>query len=335
MTSDFESDGHISIVVPTFNESASLPELVSRLDKVLGTMSEPYELLVVDDGSTDDTWETLSHVTMRWGKLRGIRLARNFGKEAAICAGLNAAEGSAVIVMDADLQHPPELLSQMIDIWRTKAVPIVEAVKESRQPEAVSRRVGARLFYFIFREASGLDLRQTTDFKLLDRRVVRQYLSLPERARFFRGLTSWFGFPRAVVPFTPPERPTKAGDSRWSFGRLLSLARQSLIAFTDVPLHLVTWLGLITFVVSLGLGLLTLWRKWQGQAVEGFTTVILGQLGIGSVLMISLGLIGEYLARVYEEVKGRPLYVISEVRETEEPRSAEKASDPTSLEHHL
>jgi len=309
---------YISVVVPAFNEAASLPGLMSRLDDVFDAIGEPYELLVVDDGSTDTTWEVLTRSKLTRGKLRAIRLSRNFGKEAAICAGLKAVRGAAVIVMDADLQHPPELLPKIIDLWRSKGTYVVNAVKETRQSESMIRGAGAHLFYFLFRKLTGLDLRQTTDFKLLDRRAVEGYLALPEHGRFFRGLTVWLGYPASAIPFIPQERPPEAGDSRWSINKLLKLARHSLISFTALPLQLVTWFGIITLLLSIVLGLQTLWQKWRGEAVEGFTTVILVQLGVGSILMISLGLIGEYLARIYDEIKNRPQYIIAEVLEQKE-----------------
>ena len=318
---------YISVVVPAYNEAASLPGLMSRLDDVFDVIGESYELIVVDDGSTDNMWEVLTQSTLTIGRLRAIRLSRNFGKEAAICAGLKAASGAAVIVMDADLQHPPELLPKMIDLWRTRRPLVVNAVKEIRQKESMIRRAGACFFYFLFRKLTGLDLRQTTDFKLLDRRAVEGYLALPEHGRFFRGLTMWLGYPAAAIPFIPQERPSEAGGSRWSMNELLKLARHSLISFTALPLQLVTWFGIITLLLSIVLGLQTLWQKLWGEAIEGFTTVILVQLGIGSVLMISLGLIGEYLARIYDEIKNRPQYIIAEVLDKQNPRFLSQPTD--------
>jgi glycosyltransferase involved in cell wall biosynthesis len=306
---------YISVVVPAYNEATVLPGLISRLEDVFDAIGEPYELIVVDDGSTDTTWEVLTRSKLTRGRLRAIRLSRNFGKEAAICAGLRAACGAAVIVMDADLQHPPELLPKMINLWRTEGTYVVNALKETRQNEPIVRRTGAHLFYFLFRKSTGLDIRQTTDFKLLNRRAVEEYLALPERGRFFRGLTMWLGYPSSAIPFIPQERPPEAGNSRWSINKLLKLARHSLTSFTGFPLKLVTWFGIITLLLSIALGLQTLWQKCRGEAVEGFTTVILVQLGVGSVLMISLGLIGEYLARIYDEIKNRPQYIIAEVLE--------------------
>jgi len=310
----------ISVVVPAYNEANALPGLMSHLDTVFASIGETYELIVVDDGSTDNMWEVLTCSKLTSGRLRAIRLSRNFGKEAAICAGLRAASGAAVIVMDADLQHPPELLPKMIDLWRTGGSLVVNAVKERRQKESIIRRIGAHVFYFLFRKSTGMDLWQATDFKLLDRRVVEAYLALPEHDRFFRGLTTWLGYPAASIPFVPQKRPTAAGGSRWSISKLLRLARHSLISFTALPLQLVTWFGIITLVLSIVLGLQTLWQKWRGEAVEGFTTVILVELGIGSILMISLGLIGEYLARIYDEIKNRPQYIISEVLDDQNPQ---------------
>nr|HDN01025.1 glycosyltransferase [Deltaproteobacteria bacterium] len=311
---------YISVVIPAYNEAASLPYLISRLDEVFDGIGETYELIVVDDGSTDATWEVLTHSKLTRGTLRAIRLSRNFGKEPAISAGLRAVSGAAAIVMDADLQHPPELLPKMIDLWRSGGPLVVNAVKKIRQGESMIRRAGAHIFYFLFRKLTGLDLWHTTDFKLLDRSAVEEYLALPEHGRFFRGLTMWLGYPAVSISFIPQERPPEAGGSRWSINKLLGLARHSLISFTALPLQLVTWCGIITLLLSIVLGLQTLWQKWSGEAVEGFTTVILVQLGIGSVLMISLGLIGEYLARIYEEIKGRPQYIIAEVMDKQNPK---------------
>jgi len=305
----------ISVVIPVCNEETSLPLMLSRLDSISSDTGHPFEIIVVDDGSQDRTWESLKSIHLTSGNLKGIRLTRNFGKEAAIFAGLRAAQGEAAIVMDADFQHPPDLIPAMIDLWRGKKIPIVEAEKEERQAESTLRRFAANLFYYSMRTNTGLDLRMSTDFKLLDRSVVLQYVNLPERRRFFRGLTKWMGFTSATVKFIPPDRHDSRSESRWNIGSLFRFARNSFMAFTAMPMRVVTWLGCITLVFSILLGISTLWQKFSGQAVEGFATVILVQLGIGSILMISLGLIGEYLACVYEEVKGRPVCTIAEMIE--------------------
>jgi polyisoprenyl-phosphate glycosyltransferase len=310
----------ISVIIPAYNESDNLCHLVLLLDEILHDLVLQFELIVVDDGSVDDTWNTLKELPLKFGRLRAIRLARNFGKEAAIYAGLKMSCGSAVIVMDADLQHPPEVVREMVRIWQTQKVPIVEGVRKVRQSEPFLRRWAASIFYYLFLKATGLDLRNSTDFKLLDRSVVDHYLNLPERGRFFRGMTHWLGFNTAKVSFSSPNRYESTG-SRWSLSELFDFARSSLMRFTTFPIRIITWLGVATLILSIILGVETLWMKMSGRGVEGFTTVILVQLGIGSVLIIGVGLIGEYLACVFEEVKARPLYTIAEVSGFEEKQS--------------
>jgi glycosyltransferase involved in cell wall biosynthesis len=300
----------VSIVVPVFNEAKVLPHTIRSIVDNL-TILEQYEIIVIDDGSTDSTWEVLCDLSEKYAFVRAIRFARNFGKEAAIYAGLQHALGQAAIVMDADMQHPPDLIPKMIAIWRQGKVCMVEAVKKARQPENLLRRMGARIFYGMFARL-GMRLANSTDYKLLDRVVIDQYLKFPERNRFFRGLTIWMGFQKASIDFVPEHREPSLGKSRWSLLKLFRLARSSLLAFTTIPLRMVTWLGGMTLVVSILLGLQTLWNKCNGHAVEGFATVILIQLFVGSIIMISLGLIGEYLSCIYEEIKGRPIFIVSD-----------------------
>lgn len=306
----------ISIVVPVHDESAALPETLAEIARSLAPLGFAHELIVVDDGSTDATWRMLREHAARNPSLRGVRLSRRFGKEAALCAGLELARGDATIVMDGDLQHPPALIPQLVDEWRNGA-DIVEAVKIDRgDTHAESWR--ARLFYALFKSLSGQDLGNASDFKLLDRRVLEAYLALKERNVFFRGMTSWLGFERRTVEFAV--RPRRAGASRWSLGRLLRLALTAVTSFSSAPLHVVTLLGGCFLLFSLALGAQTLYRKLTGSALDGFTTVILLLLITGSALMIGLGIIGEYIARIYDEVKGRPRYVVRERIGADEPR---------------
>ncbi|HDH97532.1 MAG TPA: glycosyltransferase [Deltaproteobacteria bacterium] len=303
----------LSVVVPAYNEAVSLPPFVKALCSVLSEMACPYEIIVVDDGSTDETWNVLRQVSQSGpsSQLRGLRFTRNFGKEAAIVAGLQASQGRAAIVMDIDFQHPPAIIPQLVAKWRAGAK-VVEAVKEQRQDEYLLRRWAARLYYFFLNRFAHLDLKKSSDFKLLDREVIDLYLALPERRRFFRGLIHWLGLPYAEVNFVPKERLPHTGSSRWSFGRLTLFAWRGITSFTSLPLQLVTILGVVTFLGAIVLGGQTLYLKWQGEAVEGFTTVILLQLLLGSIFMFSLGLIGEYLASIYHEIKHRPLYVVAQ-----------------------
>jgi polyisoprenyl-phosphate glycosyltransferase len=302
----------ISIVIPAYNEALTLPVLIREITENLSKMGMDFEIIVIDDGSEDDTWSVLKSCFRENDRLRCVRFTRNFGKESAIYAGLKISLGTAAVVMDADLQHPPDLLPGMIRIWESTGVHIVEAVKEKRQVESRIRAIGSYVFYHLFLKTAGLDLRNSSDYKLLDRKLIEQYLNLHENIRFFRGLTKWFGYSSYVIYYSPSDRFGKKKKSRWTIKSLFEFARNSLISFSVIPLRFVTWLGFATFLMSLLLGVQTLWMKLSGLAVEGFTTVILVTLGIGSVIMISLGLIGEYIARIYEEVKHRPIYVIGE-----------------------
>lgn len=304
----------LSIVIPVYNESSMLQSCVKEVSLVLDSMDCDVEYILVDDGSTDSTWDIVARlIDASWlnGMLRGVRFSRNFGKEAAILAGLRLADGDAVVVMDADLQHPPALIPDMLSLWHSGDVDVVEAVKAERQSESVFRGLGARIYYQLFSLASGMSIRNATDFKLLDRRVVEHYGRLPEVGRYFRGLTSWFGFRSIAIDFIPPDR--YQGKSAWNFRSLISLARGSIISFSSLPLRFVTWIGAIGLLFSMLMSIQTLWVKFSGLAEDGFPTVILLILGMGSMILLALGLIGEYVAEIYNEVKRRPSYIVSEL----------------------
>lgn len=299
----------LSVVIPVYDEAAHLSDSLAHIRRVLDGMAEPYELIVIDDGSRDATWNTIVEAAANGSVARGLRLSRNFGKEAALCAGLERARGEAVVVMDGDLQHPPELISQMVSVWRESGCSIVEAVKTSRGRESLTTKAGSKLFYGIVTRLSGFDLRGASDFKLLDRRALDAWLQMKERTVFFRGMTAWLGHHRRQVPFAVDARA--GGRSRWGTLRLVRLAFDAVTAFSSLPLQLVTFAGLAFFFAAGVLGVQTLLMKASGRAVDGFTTVILLQLIIGSLLMLSLGIIGQYLAKVYDEVKGRPRYLVA------------------------
>jgi glycosyltransferase involved in cell wall biosynthesis len=300
----------VSIVTPLCNEGAYLREFLSDLKSVL---HDRIELVLIDDGSTDDTWQIITEEAKSNPNLRAFRLSRNFGKELALCAGLERAHGEAVIVMDGDGQHPPSLLPVMIETWRTSGVDIVQAIKSTRGREPLSEKLGAFFFYLILNKLSPFDLRGASDFKLMNRKAVNAWLEMPERNVFFRGMTAWLGFTTAQVPFEVVARRT--GKPGFSFWKRIKLALVGITSFSTFPLHLVTLTGVLVFFFSLILGVQTLYKKLSGQAVTGFATVILLELIIGSLLMVSLGIIGEYLARIYEEVKGRPRYVVRDAIE--------------------
>src|SRR6266498_1023663 len=300
----------ISVVIPLYNEASHVREVLSDLTKALQQTESRFELVLVDDGSADDTWERIKGEARKLPNLRAVRLSRNFGKELALCAGLERARGEAIVVMDGDGQHPPSLLPIMIEKWRTSGADIVQAVKVKRGRESATSKAGAFLFYLILNKLSGFELKGASDFKLMNRKVIDTWLAMRERNVFFRGMTAWMGFNAVQIPFEVAARRT--GKSRWSYLRRAKLALIGITTFSSFPLHFVTFAGVIFFIFAVGLGIQTLYLKLAGRAFTGFATVILLELIIGSLLMISLGIIGEYLARIYEEVKGRPRYIVTE-----------------------
>jgi glycosyltransferase involved in cell wall biosynthesis len=300
----------ISVVIPLYNEGSHLRGVLADLKSAFQATGCRFEVLLVDDGSSDNTWAEIKDEARMWPDLRAILLSRNFGKELALCAGLERAQGDAVIVMDGDGQHPPSLLPLMIETWRTSGADVIEAIKRRRGRESLTSKFGALTFYVILNKLSGFDLKGASDFKLMDRRVLDTWLAMRERNVFFRGMTAWMGFKTIQIPFEVA--PRRAGKSGWSYLRRAKLALIGITTFSSFPLHLVTFTGMIFFLFAVGLGIQTLYLKLAGRAFTGFATVILLELIIGSLLMVSLGIIGEYLARIYEEVKGRPRYIVSE-----------------------
>jgi glycosyltransferase involved in cell wall biosynthesis len=300
----------MSVVIPLYNEGSHVRELLSDLKKALQQTGCRFEVVLVDDGSTDDTWERIKGEARTLSSLRAVRLSRNFGKELALCAGLERARGDAVIVMDGDGQHPPSLLPVMIEKWRSSGIDIVHAVKAKRGRESLASKLGALLFYVILNKLSGFELKGASDFKLMNRKAADTWLAMRERNVFFRGMTAWMGFKTLQIPFEVVAR--RGGKSGWSYFKRWKLAFIGITTFSSLPLHLVTFVGVIFFIFAVGLGIQTLYLKLAGRAFTGFATVILLELIIGSLLMISLGIIGEYLARIYEEVKGRPRYIVTE-----------------------
>ena len=300
----------LSVVMPVFREGADLPGILATVRSFLDQCNLPYELLLVDDGSPDNTWGFIAAEAKTSQAVRALRLSRNFGKESALCAGLEHARGEVVIVMDADGQHPPSLLPDMVRMWQTSGADIVEAVKRKRGRESISSKLGALLFYLILNKLSGFHFKGASDFKLMNRKAVNAWLQMHERNVFFRGMTAWMGFTTVQIPFEVV--PRSAGQSTWSALKRVQLALIGITAFSSFPLRLVTFAGALLLGLSVLLGLETLYLKLAGRAVSGFATVILLELIIGSFLMISLGVIGEYLARIYEEVKGRPRYIVTE-----------------------
>jgi len=301
----------ISVVIPVHNECRVIAKTLSETVQSVQSISQEYEILVIDDGSDDGTWETASAAAQHNPKVKMIRFSRNFGKEAAILAGLKFSQGKAVFTMDGDLQHPPSLLEKMFQLWREDGYQVVHGVKTNRPKETAVKGLFVKFFYAAMTLLSGYNLNQATDFKLLDRLVVDHYIALSEKVRFFRGLVPWFGFRNASVSFAPGSR--MGGSSKWGRFALITLAVRAICSFSSLPMQVVTFMGGIMFAASVLLGIQTLFMKVSGRAVEGFTTVILLLLFIGSILMISLGIIGQYLAMIYEEIKGRPPFIIEKM----------------------
>lgn len=297
----------LSVVIPAYNEEEMVPVAAKTVAQVLRDAGIVYELVFVDDGSRDRTWEEIRALASP--QLRGVHFSRNFGKEAAIFAGLQTARGDCVAVMDCDLQHPPEKLVEMYRLWEQGAE-VIEGVKSDRGKESAAHRLAAATFYKLISRATRVDMSRASDFKLLDRKAVNVILTMREKRAFFRALSSWIGFRTATVAYEVRERT--AGQSKWSTWSLMKYAVSNITAFTALPLHLVTVFGILTLLVSLVLGVIALVQKFMGLALGGFTTVIILLLFLGSLIMISLGIIGYYVGNIYEEIKDRPRYVVAE-----------------------
>lgn len=297
-----------SIVLPAYNEEGVLPKTAETLRNILKTENIAYQLIFVDDGSKDLTWNRIEEATQIDQCVTGIHFSRNFGKEAAIFAGLANADGDCVAVMDCDLQHPPETLVQMYRLWEN-GYEVVEGVKRSRGEESLLHKASAGMFYKLMSSATKMDMSRASDFKLMDRKAVDALLDMPERNAFFRAMSSWIGYKSTSVEFDVQER--EIGTSKWSTKALIKYAISNVSGYSSAPMQIVTGAGLFVLLTAVVLGIQTLVRYFTGHAVEGFTTVILLLLFIGSVIMLSLGIIGYYLSRIYEEVKGRPRYIIS------------------------
>lgn len=300
----------LSIVLPAYNEEQNIANTARVLSELLAANQIDYELIFISDGSRDATYEEIVKASEKNPRIKGAEFSRNFGKEAGIFAGLELATGDAVIVMDCDLQHPPSVIPEMWRLWLGGAE-VVEGIKTSRGKESLGHKLSAGLFYKIMSKLIKMDMNASSDFKLLDRKVVDVLLSLPERNTFFRALSFWAGFRTESVQYEVQER--QFGESKWSFWSLMKYAVSNATSFSTLPLQLVTVMGVVSILFSLILAIQTLVRFLMGNSVEGFTTVILLILIIGGFLMLSLGIIGHYIARIYEEVKGRPKYIIRKV----------------------
>ncbi len=297
----------LSIVVPAFNEEENICNTARVVEEIMVKAQIPYELVFVSDGSGDSTFPKVLELAKADPRVRGLEFSRNFGKEAAIFAGLRAARGGCAVVMDCDLQHPPKTIVEMYRLWQ-QGYEIVEGVKNNRGDESTIHRWFAKGFYKIISGLTGFDMENASDFKLLSRNVIDVLLDMPERNTFFRALSFWVGFKTCQVHYDVADRAF--GTTKWSFIKLAQYALSNIVAFSTRPLNIVSYIGVLSMFAGLVLGIQTLVRWFSGRALEGFTTVILLLLFLGGGILLGLGLIGNYVAAIYHEVKHRPRYVV-------------------------
>lgn len=305
---DVNQSSLMSVVVPAHNEAHGIAHAIEVIVTALASCGMPLEVIVVDDGSRDDTFERVRELSKKDARVKGLRFTRNFGKEAALLAGLRVASGQAVVTIDSDLQHPPAVIPKMIEAWHNGAM-VVDAIKRGRKGDGMFTRLRAELFNALLSKLGGINLHHASDFKLLDRLVVDAIArELPERQRFYRGLADWVGYRHASIPFDVEARAE--GEGKWSLWKLVQLATTAIVSFTSAPLQIVTVLGLLTLGLGVVVGADALISWFQGRAVSGFATTIITLLIVGSFIMISLGIIGEYIAKIYDEIKARPAYLV-------------------------
>jgi len=302
-----------SLIIPIYNEEETIRELYRRVSAVMDSLDDSVELILINDGSGDRSLKLMRELQERDARVCYISFARNFGHQAAVTAGLNFARGQVIVVLDADLQDPPELIPKMIESWQA-GYHVVYAQRTKRKKESWFKRLTAYVFYRLLRRLADVDIpADTGDFCLMDRQVVDLLNSMPERNRYIRGLRAWIGFRQTAVKF---ERdPRFAGEVKYTFKKSLALAINSLVSFSKIPLRLSTYLGLFSALIALLMALLVLyWRLQQPDSpVTGLATILIAVFFLGSVQLISIGILGEYIGRIYEEVKGRPAYTIAEI----------------------
>lgn len=302
----------LSVVVPVFNEAEGLFAFHQRLARALAGVQGGIEIVYVDDGSSDNSHEVLKQLRQLDNRVAVLRFSRNFGKEQALTAGLRSARGEAVVMIDADLQHPPEAIPQMLDTWRTQGVDLVNMRRRHRDGESWARRRAAGLFYRLINGLSDVPIpADVGDFRLLSRRAVDVLNRMDERNRFMKGLFAWVGFRQATLDYDVADR--HAGRTKWRFGQLWSLALEGLVSFSTTPLRLASWAGMLSALGAFAWGLFFLLKALlQGDPVPGFPTLIVAVLFIGGLQLMAIGILGEYLGRLCVEGKRRPLYVVED-----------------------
>jgi dolichol-phosphate mannosyltransferase len=307
-----DHDGIVSVVVPVFNEEANIQPLYERMVHVARRL-EPLdlELLFVDDGSTDDSVPRMSALAARDPRVRLIKLARNFGHQLAITAGLDHAKGDCVVVIDADLQDPPEVIPRMVERWQ-EGYDVVYGVRERRKGEGTMKLWTAKLFYRLLRRMTKVEIPvDVGDFRLLSRRAAAELRGMREQDRFVRGLVSWIGLRQTGVEYVREAR--HAGETKYPYRRMLKFALDGITSFSVVPLRLATWLGYAASAFAFVYLLSVFVQKWMGATVEGWATIMVAMLFLGGIQLICLGIMGEYIGRIFTEIKGRPLYIVDQV----------------------
>ncbi len=299
-----------SLLIPFYNEEKQIALTLETVRPIMQSLGDDFEILAIDDGSKDQTWAQLQQMKSSCPELRALRFSRNFGKEAAVTAALEEARGDAVILIDGDLQHPPELIPEMARLWREENYEVIEAVKTDRGKESAISRFAANSFYRLFAGAGDIQLKNASDFKLLDRKVVDALNQMQERGTFFRGMSAWVGFKRTSLPFVVADRQT--GHSKWNLANKMRLTLNAITAFSSKPLEILLYIGILFLCGGAILFVQTLITFFTRHAASGFTTVILLLLILGGLILIALGIIGLYIARIYDEVKARPRFIITE-----------------------
>jgi dolichol-phosphate mannosyltransferase len=301
----------LSILIPVYNESATLNANMEKLRSHLNQCGLEARLILVDDGSSDSSWTEMCHICQTDPDCVAVRLSRNFGKECALFAGIHMVDTDLCLVMDSDLQHPPAVIPALLSEMEQGGADIVEGIKEDRGKESGFKKLTAKLFYSIFNALSGFDMKTSSDFKLLNRKVIDTMQQYTETGLFFRGLVDWSGFTKRQVPFSVEPR---IGDkSKFSLKKMIQLAFISMISYTSKPLYLTVLMGGVFMVGAVALAIQTLFNFFTGRAVSGFTTVILLNLIVGGVILLTLGILGAYIGRIYTEVKRRPQFIVSDV----------------------
>lgn len=326
----------LSIVVPVYNEQEVLDAFYDRVKSVVDSLEElNHELIFVDDGSADNSYQKLRELADQDERVKVLKFSRNFGHQVAITAGIEKATGEAVVVMDADLQDPPEVITKFVKKWQ-EGFDVVYGVRERRQGESKAKLVTASTFYRLLKMITKIDIPvDVGDFRLMSRRAVEHFKSLRERDRFVRGLVSWIGFKQTGVVYARDSR--YAGNTKFPYRKMIKFAFDGITSFSNVPLKVATWLGYLTSLLAFLYGVSVFIQKLAGITVQGWATIMFGMLFLGGVQLICLGIIGEYIARIFNEIKQRPLYILEEeyykaVPSTnDKPVSRERASKTSTV----